>query len=578
MGPHAIWRQSFTRELAGISQAARWLDGVATEIQLPGHVAFAMQVCLEEVFSNIVYHGEPEGPAGQAVVLIVEASGESLRMIVEDGGQAFDLTQAPAKRITQALDEIEPGGLGIVLIKSFSSGLSYERAGDRNRLTVSFAAGAAPMSAADPEDEAAADKALSALKETLKLQPQLRCEPGEILVRQGEASDKAFFLSAGSVLVYSETSYGTVPLATLHAPRLIGEIGVLAGLPRTASVRAAGPATVIPVSKAALLDAGEKAPELLLSVIAQLGRQIGSVNKAIGLYTNALAALEQREFDSRILADLKNPTPELAEFAATFRRFADQIRDKRRQHDEMASAALIQQSLLPKASVLEGLGQSLDLYAEVRPARHVGGDFYDFFMLDRDRLVIAIGDVCGKGIPASLFMAIVVTVLRTAAREEGDVASTVARANTILCMDNESCMFATMFYGVLNCRTGHLEYCNCGHLQPFLLPAEGALRALPGAGLPLALFSGRVPQVFSTMLETDDRLLLFTDGITEAASPLGEEFGEERLQAAVESCRNADAKGFVNRIFSAVEAFAAGAEQFDDITCLAIGRTTATRR
>src|SRR6185503_11708835 len=119
-------------------------------------------------------------------------------------------------------------------------------------------------------------------------------------------------------------------------------------------------------------------------------------------------------------------------------------------------------------------------------AREVGGDFYDFFMLDADHLAIAIGDICGKGIAASLFMAVVVTVLRTAAYEEKNVASTISRTNAILCRDNVSSMFATVFYAVLNLRTGALEYCNCGHNAPHCLLATGETRELSATGLPLA--------------------------------------------------------------------------------------------
>ena len=109
----------------------------------------------------------------------------------------------------------------------------------------------------------------------------------------------------------------------------------------------------------------------------------------------------------------------------------------------------------------------------------MGRNFHDFFKLDADRLAIVIGDVCGKGIPASIFMAVVVTVLRTAAREESDAASTIARANAILCRDNAASFFATAFYAVLNLRNGHLEYCNRGHNAPVHIPASGARATAP---------------------------------------------------------------------------------------------------
>jgi serine phosphatase RsbU (regulator of sigma subunit) len=303
-----------------------------------------------------------------------------------------------------------------------------------------------------------------------------------------------------------------------------------------------------------------------------LGRQLDAVHRAVSLYTNALAALERREFDSRILEELANPPPQLAEFSATFHRFASRILDKRRQHDELASAAIIQQSFLPKASTLAAADGALELRAEMRPAREVGGDFYDFFMLDADHLAIAIGDICGKGIAASLFMAVVVTVLRTAAHEEKDVASTISRANAVLCRDNASSMFATAFYAVLNLRTGVLEYCNCGHNAPFHLLTSGETRSLPATGLPLALFADRTPAVASITLCGSDALVLFTDGVTEAMNPSQEEFGEALFMEALADSRDMPVAEIVSRIFSTVDTFTQGTEQADDITCIAVRR------
>ncbi len=411
-----------------------------------------------------------------------------------------------------------------------------------------------------------------ALEVVLKSLPQIHLDPGEILVQQGEASDAAFFLNQGTVSVYAETLFGSVPLATVHAPQLIGEIGVLADLPRTASVKAVTPSKVYRISRPELLQIGRKTPDLLLFIIGQMGRQLDAVNRAVSLYTNALAALERREFDSRILEQLENPPPQLAEFSAAFHRFASQILDKRRQHDEMASAAIIQQSFLPKTSNLAAIEGVLELHAEMRPAREVGGDFYDFFMLDADHLAIAIGDICGKGIAASLFMAVVVTVLRTAAREEKDVASTISRANSLLCRDNASSMFATAFYAVLNLRSGVLEYCNCGHNAPFLLLSSGETRSFPATGLPLALFADRTPAMASVTLNHSDTLVLFTDGVTEAMNLSQEELGEAAFIETLAGSRDRPVAEIVSRIFSTVDSFSQGAEQTDDITCIAIRR------
>jgi sigma-B regulation protein RsbU (phosphoserine phosphatase) len=306
-------------------------------------------------------------------------------------------------------------------------------------------------------------------------------------------------------------------------------------------------------------------------VIGTLGRQINAVNQTLGLYTNALAALERHSFDPQILTDLANPPPQLAGFAATFKRFATEIQSKRRHQDELASAALIQQSLLPSAASLPD-AHGVRLFARMRAARDVGGDFYDHVRLDDRRLAIAIGDVCGKGIPASLFMAVVVTTLRTAARDSASVADTVRRAASLLARDNVASMFATSVFGVIDLVTGDVDYANCGHNPPLVLRRGAVVTTLPSTGLPLGLFESPAPSVAHTRLEPGDALVLYTDGVTEAQGPSTVEFGDERLVAAVSGGTTDDPETIVGRVFDAVDRFVDGAEPFDDITCLAVCR------
>jgi serine phosphatase RsbU (regulator of sigma subunit) len=395
-------------------------------------------------------------------------------------------------------------------------------------------------------------------------------EAGSSLVHQGEQSQVAFVIVEGKVRIVADTAYGPVPLATLSAPKLIGEIGALSGLPRTASIVAETALTVHVVPRARLIEVGRANPEFLISIIAQLGRQQDGMNRTLSLYSNALSALQEREFDPRILDDLANPSPQLAEFSAAFRKFAQEIVGKRRQQDEVASAAIIQQSYLPSRAILTRAGSALELHADMRPARNMGGDFYDFFFLDDDHAAIAIGDVCGKGIPASLFMAVVMTVLRMCAREENDVEATIARANALLCRDNATSMFATVFYGVLDLRDGTLDYCNCGHNAPLIIDEAGDIRILPATGLPLGLYAEGSATANAVRLADRDLLVLFTDGVTEATNPSDEEFSEERLQDTLRNVRNLAAKDVVALIFNEVDRFAQDAEQADDITCVVL--------
>jgi serine phosphatase RsbU (regulator of sigma subunit)/CheY-like chemotaxis protein len=414
--------------------------------------------------------------------------------------------------------------------------------------------------------------ASEALAKVLASLNPITLEAGETLIHQGDASDAAFFLDSGSMQVFEETRYGPVTLATLQAPRLLGEIGALAGLARTASVKALSPARVFRISRAQLFELARKSPELLMAVVRQLGQQIDSVIKAVALYANALTALEKSEFDKGILDDLANPPPEIAEFSAAFRRFADQIVSKQRQRAEMASAALIQQSFLPKESAVSLTDSDVEIAANIRPAREVGGDFYDFFRLDQGRLSIVIGDVCGKGIPASIFMAVVVTVLRTAAHEGLDVASTIERANAILCRDNAASLFATAFYGVLNLRSGIFEYCNCGHNAPVHVSASGEPSRLTATGLPLGLFADRSAATSRLQINPGDFLIMFTDGVIDALNPQKEDFGDNRLMETILSSRNLTMAELISHLFAAVDDFAQGEQQADDIACVAIDR------
>lgn len=393
---------------------------------------------------------------------------------------------------------------------------------------------------------------------------------GDVLMRQGESSEEAFYIAKGLVRVEAETAYGAVLLSTITAPRLLGEIGALTGSRRTASIIAESDVEAYVIPKSRLLDVGRQDPHFLTQLIGQLGKQLENVNRTLGMYSNALSALQSRDFDMRILDELRNPSPELANFSAAFREFAQEIIGKRRGQDEVASAAIIQNSYLPKKDVLAGTEDALDLHVFMRPARNVSGDLYDFFPLDANRVVVAIGDVCGKGIPASLFMAVVMTVLRIAAREERSAEAIIARTNAILSRDNASSMFATLFFGILDLTHGTLEYCNCGHNPPLILLADGSIKSLAKTGLPLAIDADSLAQQRCVKLAPEDLLILFTDGVTEAMNPSEEEFTDGRLLDTLGAARTKDPETTVEFVLQAVKDFVQDAEQSDDITCIAL--------
>jgi sigma-B regulation protein RsbU (phosphoserine phosphatase) len=210
----------------------------------------------------------------------------------------------------------------------------------------------------------------------------------------------------------------------------------------------------------------------------------------------------------------------------------------------------------------------------MHPAREIGGDFYDFFPVGDDRLAVSVADVSGKGIPAALFMAVSRTVLRSVAASgddaTDDMAAGIERANRLLSAENSAMMFVTAFHGVLDLATGALRYCNAGHNPPYVLRAAGGSERLPATGIPFGVDGDLPYRVAETVLYRGDALFLYSDGITEAFNRAGDEFGDHRLEAALAAARGGSAAGLVARILAATADFAAGAEQSDDITALAL--------
>jgi serine phosphatase RsbU (regulator of sigma subunit) len=412
------------------------------------------------------------------------------------------------------------------------------------------------------------DLALLAL---LEASPVVEFAAGERMLGQFETGGFALILLSGEASVVNESQHGHALLAVLSAPTLIGEIGALARLKRTAGVMAATPVRALRVERDTLMAICRESPDMLVSMIGELGGRIESINRALGLYAWGFAALERGELDTAILEDLNHPTQEVRHFADAFHRLARHIAVERRKHDEMASAALIQRAMLPHALDTLPLGGRCEVFGDMTPAREVGGDLFDVFMLDDDRLALIIGDVCGKGVPASLFMSVTMTTLRLVARERRSVSATVETANTMLCDQNPSMMFATMVYGVLDLRDGRFEFVNCGHAPPFVLrEAEGCVQLAVGGGPPLGLMPGQAFASTSVDLEPGDGLFLFTDGVTESIGPAGAEYGEHRLARALDAAAGAPATVIVQAVMEDVATFVAGEEPFDDITCLAV--------
>jgi sigma-B regulation protein RsbU (phosphoserine phosphatase) len=392
---------------------------------------------------------------------------------------------------------------------------------------------------------------------------------GEALMRQGEPGDFACLILDGEVDVCIEIAAGRVHLATVGRHRIVGELGAFADMPRTATVLARTPVVAITIARAVLMSLTAEFPVIAVTIIAELGRRLSGMNRPLAYLTYAAEALARDEYDEAMLAELTKETGQLANFARAFADMAREIRQKQQRRQEMQAAAEIQQSILPRPLAHEGPLAAIDLYAEMHPARDIGGDFYDYFTLPDGRLALTIADVSGKGIPAALFMAISRTVMRGIAGG-GDMAARMAEANRLLATDNEASMFVTMFHAVLDPQSGRLRYCNAGHNPPYLLRSAGGSEVLQATGCPFGISTELRYRIGETGMRPGDTLFLYTDGITEAFDRDGVEYGTARLEKALAAARGLGARAFVADILDELAQFAAGAEQSDDITALAL--------
>lgn len=244
---------------------------------------------------------------------------------------------------------------------------------------------------------------------------------------------------------------------------------------------------------------------------------------------------------------------------------------KERIEGELSVAHDIQMSILPKMLPPFPQREEFNLYAVIEPAKEVGGDFYDFFQLDEDHLCLVIADVSGKGVPASLFMAVTKTLIKATARMDLSPAQILCRVNDQIARDNDQSMFVTVFCAVLDLRSGELIYTNAGHNPPVLMPLQGAPRYLPKTRqLVIGAMEDFPYQAESMRMAPGDRLLLYTDGVTEAMNLQDELYAEERLLAVSGELQREPIVGIVNGTVASIKAFAGTAPQSDDITIMLI--------
>ncbi len=250
---------------------------------------------------------------------------------------------------------------------------------------------------------------------------------------------------------------------------------------------------------------------------------------------------------------------------------------KERIESELKIAHTIQMSFLPKRFPPFPEKEEFEIFAALEPAKEVGGDLYDFFLIDDDHVFFSVGDVSGKGVPAALFMAVTKTLMKGIAGQSVFPSLALTKVNQELCKDNDSSMFVTLFCGILNFKTGELLFANAGHNAPVLMAAEGEPRWLESdPGFMLGIMEDWQYDTSRLMLHPGDALVLYSDGVTEAMNVRKEFFTDEALLRTLAACPDRNPEALVTAVLEAVAGFAGEEPQSDDITVLALryrGRT-----
>ena len=259
----------------------------------------------------------------------------------------------------------------------------------------------------------------------------------------------------------------------------------------------------------------------------------------------------------------------------------DFVRKSQKEHrklealeQDLAAANQIQKFILPRVfPPFPEDSDKIDICASMEAARDIGGDFYDFFRINDDNIGFVIGDVCGKGISAALFMAVSRSIMRSVAMQYDSAAECMTKANQMLAASSVEYMFVTIFYAIFNIKTGLVTYCNGGHNPPYLLHADGMVEELPvSENVLVGAFKGIQFKEASLQLDHGDTLVLYTDGVTEAMSPAREVFGPKRLIHTLSRLTGKSCQEMIELVRADMTEFVGDEEQSDDITMLVVKR------
>ncbi len=376
--------------------------------------------------------------------------------------------------------------------------------------------------------------------------------PGDLLIREGDNDDFCCILMYGEAEVIKALN---TPDERLLAVRphgtLFGEMSLFDPQGRhTASVRARSPALALEMTRQDFDALLHRHPALAYDMVRQISRRLEDTENAT-------------------ILDLREKNRQLTQAYQELKAAQAQLIEKERLEKELTIARQIQDSILPDS--VPQLGD-FEIAALSRPAREVGGDYYDFISLDGDRIGLVVGDACDKGIPAALFINLANSLVHIEAPRNPSPEATLRLVNRHLLEMNRSGMFVALIYGILD-SSGRFDYCRAGHPLPLVLDENGRLLE-PGLdnGMPLGILEEIPLDARSITIPPGGLALVYSDGLSEALDASGQQFGVERLEAELPAIRHLPAGQVCDRLWSLVQAFSGEEPQSDDFTAIVIKR------
>jgi len=529
-----------------ISAVSAWIHALFEEFAIGSDDVFRIDLCLEELIVNTLNYAAPEY---QGTRFDVRTAISPQRIVIDliDGAQPYDpIASHQPKAQPVSLEDCTIGGFGVALVLESATSCRYARNDGKNHLELVFDllqaarfpdASHLPVSEILSGTDMFRDVPQADCGSLLGGHPiqQFACET--VLLRPGDPNDTVFIVLGGTLKI----GLGTQDEGELFDVKVggcVGEMSVIDHRPASAFVIANPETRLLIVAGEAFIQEFLAVPEISRNMLSALAERLRRHNDLVLKRVRLEAEMQLMQRD-------------------------------------LGVAKEIQESLLPKEPLFAD-EQRLDCTGRMCTAKEVGGDFYDAFMLDPDNVFFVIGDVCGKGLPAALFMVRAVSALRAQSYgnylEPGYTGNLIASLNRQLCTSNDKQQFLTAFCGILNLASGAIQYLNAGHNPPVITGADGKFAYLSEPINPIVgMIEGLVYEAGTINLPAGGVLLLYTDGVTEAETHDQSMYEEDRLLECLNTSPDKNAATLVTRVFDAVEQFVAGAPQSDDITVLAVG-------